>query len=43
MADKVDQKTLERQRDLQQELGSMLDRFFVAGLPPAAILEVLSA
>ena len=36
-------KSMERQRDLQHELGAMLDRFFVAGLTAEEINEVLSA
>ena len=41
MAD--DTKTMERVRDLQAEIGAVLDRFHSKGLSAASILEVMSA
>jgi len=38
----IDALSMERSRDLQTELGAMLDRFHVAGLSPQSILEVLA-
>lgn len=39
----IDAKTLERMRDLQAELGAMLDRFHATGLAALYILQMLSA